>query len=176
MYNKGNDCKKIFTAKRQVASVERIWHNSSQHSVVRICIDKLEDYDFYGRLESGLLGVFPFQGAIELLRYLYRFYNKIGFPESTFQFRSFGSGCPQPKKTIPEPLLENEPRQWEEEPGLMATFLLQMIFRQHATCQGWILWVEQDKRYEFRSTLELFRLMESILGKNNVTEQKLDAL
>ena len=164
MYNKGNDCKRIFTAKRQVASVEKIWHNSSQYSVVRICIDRLEDYDFYGRLESGILGIFPFHGAIELLRYLYRFYNKIGFPESTFQFRSFGPGILPLKKTMSVSCLGKEEQKWTEEPGIMATFLLQMIFRQHATCQGWILWVEQDKRYEFKSTLELFRLMESLLG------------
>lgn len=148
--------------------MEKIWHNSSQYSVVRICIDKLENYDFYGRLESGLLGVFPFQGAIELLRYLYKFYNQIGFPENTFQFRSFGAGIPQPPKIISAPFLEKEGQQWAEKPGITATFLLQMIFRQHATCQGWILWVDQDKRYEFKSTLELFRLMESVLGKNNV--------
>lgn len=169
MYNKRKESKKIFTAKGQVASVEKVWHNPSQHSVVRICIDRLENYDFYGRLESGLLGVFPFQGAIELLRYLYKFYNQIGFPESTFQFRSFGAGILQPQKTIPAPLLEKEEQKWTEESGTEATFLLQMIFRQHATCQGWILWVERDKRYHFKSTLELFRLMESILGKNNVT-------
>lgn len=47
--------------------------------------------------------------------------------------------------------------------GNIATFELRLLFRQHASWQGEILWLEKNTRQNFRSVLELVCLMDSAL-------------
>lgn len=46
-----------------------------------------------------------------------------------------------------------------------ATFKLSILFRQNASWQGSILWMEQSLQSEFRSLLELITLMDSVLSE-----------
>ncbi|MBQ3108078.1 MAG: hypothetical protein IJP37_03790 [Clostridia bacterium] len=43
------------------------------------------------------------------------------------------------------------------------TFVINVLFRQNASWQGTIQWVNQNKTQHFRSTLELIKLMDSAL-------------
>ncbi|MBR4934676.1 MAG: hypothetical protein IKZ01_02260, partial [Anaerotignum sp.] len=45
----------------------------------------------------------------------------------------------------------------------LATFELEIIFRQNASWQGNIVYVEQNLSSAFRSVLELFTLLDSVL-------------
>ena len=47
--------------------------------------------------------------------------------------------------------------------GKAATFEMRVLFRQHASWQGELLWLEKDARQSFRSSLELITLMDSAL-------------
>ena len=47
--------------------------------------------------------------------------------------------------------------------GTAATFELRILFRQHASWQGELLWLERSDRQSFRSVLELITLMDSAL-------------
>ncbi|MCR5830089.1 MAG: hypothetical protein K6F93_07080 [Lachnospiraceae bacterium] len=47
--------------------------------------------------------------------------------------------------------------------GKKATFLVNVLYRQNATWQGTVTWVEGEKKMSFRSALELFVLMESAM-------------
>lgn len=47
--------------------------------------------------------------------------------------------------------------------GNAATFEMRVLFRQHASWQGELLWLERDARQSFRSVLELITLMDSAL-------------
>lgn len=47
--------------------------------------------------------------------------------------------------------------------GNIATFELRLLFRQHASWQGEVLWLEKNTRQNFRSVLELVCLMDSAL-------------
>lgn len=47
--------------------------------------------------------------------------------------------------------------------GASATFEMRVLFRQHASWQGELLWLEQGDRQSFRSVLELITLMDSAL-------------
>jgi len=46
----------------------------------------------------------------------------------------------------------------------IATFRIQILFREHYTWQGCILWEEQRKEATFRSVLELIRILDEILA------------
>lgn len=72
-----------------------------------------------------------------------------------------------------------------EEPGKRATFVISVLFRQNATWQGTVRWLNRDQTQRFRSTLELISLMEDALsqdgapasragGGNPRTKQKTD--
>ena len=47
--------------------------------------------------------------------------------------------------------------------GTAATFELRILFRQHASWQGELLWLDRRDRQSFRSVLELITLMDSAL-------------
>lgn len=48
--------------------------------------------------------------------------------------------------------------------GEGATFLMHIQYRQNATWQGTLEWLEGKQKVAFRSTLELIRLMEQVVG------------
>lgn len=48
--------------------------------------------------------------------------------------------------------------------GKLATFSLRVIFRQNASWQGAVSWLEGGREENFRSALELVFLMDSALG------------
>lgn len=50
--------------------------------------------------------------------------------------------------------------------GALATFEVRVMFRQHASWQGEVLWLEGSDRQSFRSVLELITLMDSALRRN----------
>ena len=48
--------------------------------------------------------------------------------------------------------------------GQMATFILRILFRQNASWQGSVTWVEGNQEEYFRSVLELIALMDNALN------------
>ena len=53
--------------------------------------------------------------------------------------------------------------QMQEKP----TFIVKVQYRQNASWQGSIRWLERDTEKNFRSTLELIRLMDSAVGNED---------
>lgn len=45
--------------------------------------------------------------------------------------------------------------------GERATFIVNVLYRQHASWQGQITWVDKNKKENFRSILELIKLIDS---------------
>lgn len=52
--------------------------------------------------------------------------------------------------------------------GQSATFVVKILFRQHASWQGTITWLEGKCEQTFRSVLELILLMDSALTKRDI--------
>ena len=65
-------------------------------------------------------------------------------------------GCPD----RPLPLVRPIP----EEETAIATFQIQVLFREHSTWQGRVVWKNADQEASFRSVLELMHLLDEILG------------
>lgn len=47
-----------------------------------------------------------------------------------------------------------------------------VLYQQNNTWQGEVLWAERNERQNFRSTLELMRLMDSALEEHKGEEEK----
>lgn len=52
--------------------------------------------------------------------------------------------------------------------GRKATFALHILFRQNASWQGTLVWLEEKKTMSFRSVLELITLLNSALCKGEI--------
>ena len=57
------------------------------------------------------------------------------------------------------------------EKGKKTTFLVEVQYRQNATWQGNVTWVEKSEKQPFRSALELLKLIDSALEKNEAAEK-----
>lgn len=55
-------------------------------------------------------------------------------------------------------------RELDRRPGRLATFTVCIHFRQNATWQGEVAWLEQQQRTCFRSALELLFLLDGALA------------
>ena len=119
-----------------------------------VCIDSYENGIPVGRifhpyLEEAIL----FCGTMQLLQEMEQMMDRMEFPKSFTAIRSFAqaSAC-----TTGPP---GDPRQR----GETATFAIKLLFRQNASWQGTIAWMEGQLEQGFRSVLEMLFLMDSAL-------------
>lgn len=142
----------------------------SEAGMAVVCMDGFCEYDWNGRLYvRSRQEPFVFHGTLELLETLEQFYDRMDYPQASVNDRSFGSAArnkngrrtgefQEARKPERKVVLSRE--QIEENRGKKATFFVRIQYRQRATWQGQITWVEQQKRAEFRSTLELLKIMD----------------
>ena len=63
--------------------------------------------------------------------------------------------CPDHPLPLVKPVIEET---------VLATFQIQVLFRECCTWQGKLLWKEMEREVSFRSVLELMQLLDEILG------------
>ena len=66
-------------------------------------------------------------------------------------------GCPDP----PPPLIRPESDSGER----IASLRIQILFREHHTWQGRLIWQDEKREFVFHSALELMQLMDEILAE-----------
>jgi hypothetical protein len=128
-----------------------------------ICVDDSQHGRFSGRLynpyhQEGrrFEGVMDFLGQMELLL------DSLKLPQSFTAKRSFGNAVP-----LDGEVPEEAPRKGRE-----ATFSLRVLFRQNASWQGSVTWMESQKEQLFRSVLELLMLIRDALPREDRTERQ----
>ena len=92
--------------------------------------------------------------------------DEINYPQRTNDCRSFDALIPTAKKY-------DVPADPKDRPAPMATFKLSILFRQNSSWQGSVLWLEEDSEAQFRSALELVKLIDSVLTSIQVKAMKL---
>ena len=68
---------------------------------------------------------------------------------------------------MPKPLEDAPAEVGELTRGALATFEMRILFRQHASWQGELQWLERNAQQSFRSVLELITLMDSALREES---------
>ncbi len=119
-----------------------------------VCIDSYENGVPVGRIFHPYLEeAIVFYGTMQLLQEMEQMMDQMEFPKSFTAIRTFAraSSC-----TTGPPV---DPRQR----GETATFAIKLLFRQNASWQGTIAWMEGQLEQGFRSVLELLFLMDSAL-------------
>lgn len=124
---------------------------------IRLCVDSYRAGDakghyYHPELENGGRA---FGSLVQFLVEAENLFDSINFPQSYTAKRSFAP--------VRGPGPELPPGSGQQR-GKCATFEIRLLFRQHTSWQGSLIWVEQNSEEFFRSVLELLFLVTSALG------------
>lgn len=124
---------------------------------IRVCVDSYAHGVLKGRYYNlGLEGSGrKFESLVQLLISVEDLLDSINFPQAFAAKRSFAP------HSDTEPC---EPVSADSQAGECGTFLIRLLFRQHTSWQGSVVWVEGGGEQTFRSVLELILLIDSALG------------
>jgi len=124
-----------------------------------LCIDSYDNKDLVGRLYNPCLenGI-SFANAIQFILAAESLFDRMDIPQPFMSRHSIW------EDKIREVMLPESPlREEAQHTGRRATFLLRIVFRQNASWQGNITWLEQNKNECFRSILELIKILDAAL-------------
>ncbi|RGD75351.1 hypothetical protein [Anaerofustis stercorihominis] len=105
-------------------------------------------YNPYLKVEKKFLSTFNLLNLIEQTM------DDMDYPQAINECRTFVDNKENKEELAIEELKEKE---------ILATFNIKVLFRQNATWQGSIVWVEDNTVSQFRSVYELLVLMDSVL-------------
>lgn len=155
--------------------MEQIKKSRVSPNIVCLCVDnnrppiELRLYHCYSREPLYVSDV------SSLFLELERLYNDLDYPQSTMQSRSFSKSVKQyqrnKRKDATKLMSEQEVT---NQKGKKATFVIHVLCRQHATWQGNVVWAEKGSSKNFRSALELLKLIDSALVERGTPEQEQD--
>lgn len=142
---------------------DRAWGN--EYRMTLVCVDDYQDGILRGRLYNPYFSAGnTFRSLMEFFRTMEELLDGMQFPQSFTAARTFDDS-PQMKVASP-------PGQ-EVQEGRCATFAVRVLFRQNATWQGSVTWLEGGREESFRSALELVFLMDSaLLGKKSKYQKR----
>lgn len=119
-------------------------------------------YSYRGKCLRGVLHhpLFPeeqyFDNLIQFLLLMETALDALNFPQRSMECRVFDHPEAVSRFRPPPPGLGRKP--------VLATFRISVLFRQHASWQGRLLWLDHKAEAQFRSVLELVGLMDSALS------------
>ena len=133
---------------------ERICGNEFRTTL--ICVDSYEQGVPEGRFYNpSCPGGVGFGSLIQLLSKMEDLLDQMRFPQSYTVVRAF-SAAPAPWDAQPG-------AEKRSQKGRLATFSVRVLFRQNASWQGTVSWLEGGREENFRSVLELVLLMDSAM-------------
>ncbi len=135
--------------------------------IYQVCVDDAGGTGIVGRLYCGLIPKGEnFIDIQQLILSMDRIMDKISFPQSTVEKRSFEKKSNLRFQAEQKDLLEMRHFMADKEPGKQATFVVQVEYRHDAEWQGNVKWVEGDKTQKFKSTLDLIKFLDKTSEEN----------
>jgi len=128
-----------------------------------------------GELHSRYLETpFIFVDLVQMIHKMEEIFDTNGFPQAFLSPRSFKDG----KRGTAKREAERNDTMNQDTPsipeGAKCTFEITVRFRQNATWQGSILWAEKNMRQNFRSVLEMLKLMDEALNDGDDNAMTVD--
>ena len=128
------------------------------NNLTKVCIDSYTDGVLEGRMyqyhypivDEGL----TFKSTVEFLKCMEHAIGNITLEELKEKIAS---------RTVEEEAKEREMIVAARQ-GKIATFTIRVLFQQHSTWQGTVMWIEKKKEERFRSVKELLLLMDSAMS------------
>jgi hypothetical protein len=131
--------------------LKQLW--CPENNRILVCVDTYENCVPAGRFSNCLQETESFSSLSQLLIRIEAMLDDQHAPQSYTTHRTFAAVMDQ---------LEEEPPAVSGK-GCCATFELKILFRQHGSWQGTVIWKERRQEHSFRSVLELVHLLDSAL-------------
>ena len=133
-----------------------------------LCVDYYRDEKINGRIyhryqtEPIRIG-----GMLEAVFEIDAFFNRLGYPFPGTESHYFikhekTQRIKMTRKLSDEEMLKNN--------GEQGTFIIRVEQRQHSSWQGRVTWVEEGKTENFRSALELLKMIDGALDNSDIKE------
>lgn len=133
---------------------------------IHVCVDAYPNRVLQGRLQSAAwVGEMPFVSLMDFFKQVEHLLDEQLPPQAFTTMRRFGPVV-KPEKTHGE--VE------QSASGKLATFYVRILFRQNASWQGSVLWVDRDMESQFRSALELISLLDNALSVTVENTEKVE--
>ena len=132
--------------------LQQMWTDANRKMTV--CVDSYEDEVLKGRLYNAYYEMGEFGSLMQFLMGVQAILEEQQTPQSYTNLRRFtevmsgGEGTAVPARI---------------RKGTVATFEVKVLFRQHSSWQGVVIWRDRGSEQPFRSVLELALLMDSAL-------------
>ena len=125
-----------------------------EYRTTLVCVDSYHNGVPQGRFYNPYMcAEQPFQSLIQFLQGMEATLETMDFPKAYTATRTFA----------PLPKTEHGKPNGVCQPGARATFAVRILFRQNASWQGSVTWLEGKREQSFRSALELILLMSTAL-------------
>lgn len=133
---------------------------------IHICVDEYNEGEISGRVFNiSFTEPQYFYSALELIKCMDSIFDNLDYPHAGMNLRSFINNSRQENVTKGVPAGIRFPSQTPVKRltvrGKAATFRVRVVFRQNASWQGFINWIERDITEEFKSCLEFLELLDS---------------
>ena len=146
---------------------------------VRVEIISVGNDCLYGVLHSKYLDTpYVFSSLLQMIEKMEEIFDAKGFPEAFMSPRTFGTSKHSVKKhreiednTMKDLTNASNP---PDSGGPTCTFEINVKFRQNATWQGQILWAERNLKQNFRSVLEMLKLMDEALAESDSKSEPIE--
>ena len=136
----------------------RAW--GEEYRTIRVCVDGYQGGILSGRFYNQSLSAGKaFSCLSQFLQEVERTLDGMDFPRAYTAARSFGN------RETPAVLST----QAEHAAGSLATFAIRVLFRQNASWQGSVTWLEGKQEQSFRSALELIFLISSAIEQKQAS-------
>lgn len=126
----------------------------NEYRTTVVCVDSYENGVPVGRFYNPYCKGETFQSLTQFLLKMEDLLDGMQLPQAFNAVRAFG---PPPERT-------EEPPDEGRQAGKRATFAVRVLFRQNASWQGSVTWLEGRREESFRSVLELILLMDSAVS------------
>lgn len=134
---------------------------SSNISKFKILVNETDNYNISGMLYNEYYELtMAFHGIREFFASLDQFFDFVNFPQASHEHRTFGI-IRNKRKEVPKTMKKEK---LTATTGDKATFTVHVQFRQNASWQGTIQWIEGNKTQRFRSELEMLKLMTNAIN------------
>ena len=136
----------------------RTW--AQENKTILIYVDSYHQGTLQGRFYNPILNEgHSFESLSQFITKMEQILNGSEFPKAYSSARTFSPQTEQPP----------EPSGIVYEDGKLASFALRILFRQNASWQGSILWLDNNQEQRFRSVLELILLFDNALTQKQAS-------
>lgn len=136
---------------------------------IQVCIDACGCGGLKGRAYHPALGpLVRFSDINQLWSNLEEVFNAIEYPAASTKCRAFGRKKQDSKGNKERQAMAQKKTAGICPAGKKATFIVQVMYRQNATWQGQVVWSEKNETRQFRSALELVKLIDSAVEESGL--------